>query len=656
MRTFSARSRGAVIAAVLVAFVLLAAVAIAGSLPFGSVQRVNVAYDGGLANGEGLLGLACSADGRYVAFASSASNILEGDTNGRCDIFWRDMVSEETTLVNVTMSGGFGSQGALNYVEMTPDGRYVLFYSNDSDVVPGDTNGYPDVFVRDMVSKESTCVSTAADGTFEDYYPSGDGSLSDDGRYAVYSSMASNLFPGDTNGKQDCILKDLQSGDTTNVSYTYDGGLGNNHSFYPVISGDGTKVAFISYATGMVPGDVSALGNLFLRDLVTGEIERVDATTAGGESVKEVDLIYCDVDYTGQHVVFGSRQNDIVSVPVGVASQVYLRDTVADETTVVARTIDGEVADNQNNNPRISSDGRWVSFLGQATNLVAGDTNNMGDLFLRDMQSDSMERLNLSVDGEQLDRFVYDQALGANATAIAFNTSATNILDTYTSPALGHIYVRVFRTNATTTTVALTSSSKTLSAYGQSYQLRGTLRSGGIGLGGRQVRIQTYASGAWSDAPSIHATTFADGTFSVNVTPRDKTYYRAYYAGDGLDYLASPVSGYVRVIPRPWVGTPKAPATMKRTRYYTVYGYMKPRHTVGSYPVRIAKYRRSSSGKWVYYGYVKAKAYSYSATYTKYSAKIRLSKAGRWRLRAYAPADSNHASMWSSGYDYVTVK
>lgn len=741
MRTISIRRVVALTTLVAIVAAFAVAVAFAESLTFGSVQRVNVAYDGGLANGEGLLGLACSADGRYVAFASSASNILEGDTNGRYDIFYRDMVSQETTLVNQTMSGGFGSQGAVNYVEMTPDGRYVLFVSHDSDVVPGDSNGYSDIFVRDMISRETTCVSTASDGTFGDYYPSGDGSLSDDGRYAVYSSSASNLYPGDANSKQDCILKDLQSGEATNVSYTYNGGQGNNHSFYPVISGDGSKVAFISYSTDMVPGDVSSLGNLFIRDIATGDIERVDATTSGGESTKEVDLIYCDVDYTGRNVVFGSRQTDIVSTPAGVASQVFLRDTVSDETTVVSRAIGGEAADNQNNSPRISSDGRWVSFMGQATNLVEDDTNNMGDLFLRDMQSDGVERLSLNVHGEQLDRWTYDQALGANATAVAFNTSATNIFDEYTSPALGHIYLRVFRTDdaepptvkveikdsrkgsasislsatdgqtgtgvdfiewrldsnatqtvsgdlatlaagagrhtlrfraqdvagnssgtetkafvvAAPTTTVLTSTSKTLSKYGQSYQLKGILRAGGVGLGGKQIRIQASSSGGAFVTVPVVVTSLPDGSFSVNVVPRDKTTYRAYYAGDGSTYVASPYSGSVVVTPCTYVGTPKAPKTMRKSKYYTVYGYFKPRHPSGTYPVRIYKWKKTSSGRWKSYGYVKARVSNYS-DYSKYAKKIRLTSRGKWRLRAYAPADSGHAAAWSSGYDYVTVK
>lgn len=444
MRSGAGGFRGVTLFIVLVAVLMLASAALAAA-PQGGVQRVNVAYDGGLANNEGQGALAVSADGRYVAFASSASNIIEGDTNGRYDVFVRDTVSQETTLVNVAMGGGFASQGANNHVEMTPDGKYVVFTSEDTDLVPGDTNGRPDVFRRDMVSQETTRVSTMADGTQANYYVNGDEDISDDGRYIVFGTAASNLFPGDLNSRQDCVLKDMQSGVVTNVSYTSAGGLGNDHSFYPVISGDGSKVAFVSYATNMVPGDVRSLANLFIRDLGTGDIERVDATTLGGESSTEVDIASCDLDYTGRRVAFASRQTDIVDVPVGVNLQIYLRDTQSDETTVVARTIDSNVANAQCNYPNISSDGRWVSFVGGASNLVADDTNGVYDVFLRDMDSDTVERLNYNENGEQLNAGTYEQRLCADATSVAFNSWATNIVEPFSPGGRGHIYLREFR-------------------------------------------------------------------------------------------------------------------------------------------------------------------------------------------------------------------
>jgi len=108
------------------------------------------------------------------------------------------------------------------------------------------------------------------------------------------------------------------------------------------------------------------------------------------------------------------------------------------------------------------------------------------------------------------------------------------------------------------------------------------------------------------------------------------------------------------VKPKAAVGKPVAPKTMRRSKYYTVYGSLKPKHTAGTKPVRVYKYKKVN-GKWVSKGYVKATASNFS-TYSRYKVRMRLTSKGKWRLRAYAPADSAHAASWSGGYDYVTVK
>ncbi len=121
----------------------------------------------------------------------------------------------------------------------------------------------------------------------------------------------------------------------------------------------------------------------------------------------------------------------------------------------------------------------------------------------------------------------------------------------------------------------------------------------------------------------------------------------------GKDTYLPATSPARTVTPKASVSNPVAPATMYRTRYYTVQGYLKPRHTSGTYPVRIYKYRLVA-GTWRSYGYVTARASNYSS-YTKYARSIKLPYAGRWRMRAYH-ADAGHAATWSSGYDYVTVR
>lgn len=729
------------VVAVSLALLLVGVVGVDAVPRFNSVHRVNVASGGGMANNESNGALAVSADGRYVAFGSAASNIIPGDSNGRYDIFWRDVESQATTLVSVSVTGTFTAGGVLNYVDMTPDGRYVVFCSSDNDFVASDTNvgasGW-DVFRRDMVSGETTLVSTASDGTRANGLCNY-GSISDDGRYVAYGPVeATNLFPGDDNFRQDCVLKDLVTGESSCIS-SGPAGPANNHSSYPVISGDGGTVAFLSYATNLVAGDAANNLNLFARDLESGIVERVDAKVDGSENTGDTDFAFAGVSESGRYVVFSSAQTGLVSAPVGAHPNVYLRDMESDETTLAAVALGGGAPNAQSYGPRISADGRFVSYVSDATNLAAADANAKADVFVRDMTSTDTRLVTLNEKREQLDRSTYEHALSGNGFAVAFNTPATNLLPPY-SGVYSHLYLRVFGSddvaapvvssdvvssytgtasvslvatdgpdgvgveavmwkldsNATQTangdvasvligpgthtlsfwardfmgntglpdvasftvaavpTVSLTSSSKTLTAYGQKYSLTGRLHHNGVGLAGKRIDVQSSASSSGFAATSISATTAVDGTFSVLLAPSAATYYRCVFDGDGVEYADPAPSAAVRVSPVPYVGAPIAPSTCYRTRSYTVYGYLKPRHTSGTAPVRIYKYRYVS-GRWRAYGYVSAKVSDYSS-YSKYSAAIRLPYSGKWRLRAYAPADAGHAAAWSSSYDYVTVR
>lgn len=189
--------------------------------------------------------------------------------------------------------------------------------------------------------------------------------------------------------------------------------------------------------------------------------------------------------------------------------------------------------------------------------------------------------------------------------------------------------------------------------YGASVVVSGTLSAAGGPVVGVPVILESSASSATGFASARTATTSASGAFTFTVNPKSKTFYRVAFSGDATHTSGGPTSA-ISLTPGASVGTVHAPSTMYRSRYYTVYGYLKPRHSNGTYPVRIYKYRYVG-GHWKSYGYVKAKASNYS-TYTKYSVKMRLPYAGKWYVRAYAPADSGHVATWSSGHDHVTAR
>jgi len=222
-----------------------------------------------------------SADGRYVVFWSSAHNLVSGDTNARDDVFVHDRQTGLTERVSVDSAGNQGNGTSYPYA-VSADGRYVVLESFASNLVPGDTNNMPDVFVHDRQTGATERVSVDSAGNQAD-----DGgeisSVSADGHYVAFSSGASNLVPGDTNFHTDIFVHDRQTGVTERVSVDSAGNQANGGADGPYMSADGRYVAFSSYSSNLVPGDTNGETDVFVHDRQTGLTERVSVDSAGNE-------------------------------------------------------------------------------------------------------------------------------------------------------------------------------------------------------------------------------------------------------------------------------------------------------------------------------------------------------------------------------------
>jgi Tol biopolymer transport system component len=202
-----------------------------------------------------------SADGRYVAFRSDATNLVTGDTNKDSDVFRKDMSSGAVLRVSTTSVGVQGDDDS-SHPTITDDGRYVAFTSDATNLVGSDTNSYQDVFLKDLQTGVTVRISTSSAGA----QANGDSAapmISDDGRYVVFRSEATNLAAGDSNGQEDVFAKDLLTGATTAVSYPSTATVPNNDAFDPALSGDGRYVAFSSDATNLFAGDGNEASDVF---------------------------------------------------------------------------------------------------------------------------------------------------------------------------------------------------------------------------------------------------------------------------------------------------------------------------------------------------------------------------------------------------------
>jgi len=415
-----------------VAAVVIAAacvIPVAAQLPPGVTTRMSVASDGQQGNGSSSWP-AISADGRYVGFSSSASNLVADDTNGQMDVFVHDRVTGATTRVSVASDGtpANGNSSYDNHPAISADGRYVAFYSDASNLVAGDTNGVTDIFVHDRATSATTRVSVATDGT-QANADCWDVAISADGRYVAFDSGASTLVAGDTNVRIDVFVHDRYTGITTRVSVATDGTEGNVGSWIPAISADGRYVAFFSKASTLVAGDTNDEEDVFVHDRVTRTTTRVSVATDGtqGNGASTHPAISAD----GRLIAFGSSASTLVAGDTNGSWDIFVHDRDAGTTTRVSVATDGTEGNLGSWRSSISADGRYVAIFSLASNLVADDTNGKFDVFVHDRVTGATTRVSVATDGTQGNgnsSYRTTPGLSADGRSVVFDSDASNLV------------------------------------------------------------------------------------------------------------------------------------------------------------------------------------------------------------------------------------
>ncbi|MGB8981913.1 MAG: hypothetical protein WCC12_08565, partial [Anaerolineales bacterium] len=247
---------------------ILTLACLVAALPGGFVQaapgdttRVSVDSAGGQANAPSRRSV-ISADGNYVAFTSEATNLVSGDTNDLPDVFVHDRQTGLTERVSVADDESQANSWSEDPPAISADGRYVAFVSMASNLVSGDTNNIMDVFVRDRQLGQTTRVSVDSSGaqvSGDEWTNFGGLALSGDGRFVVFTSNVTSLVTGDTNGAEDVFVHDRQTGATIRISVSSSGEQSNASSYSGSISGNGQLTAFTSGATNLVSDDTNGV-------------------------------------------------------------------------------------------------------------------------------------------------------------------------------------------------------------------------------------------------------------------------------------------------------------------------------------------------------------------------------------------------------------
>ena len=414
---------------VMVAVGLAFAIPLSAQMPHGSTERVSVGSDGSQGDsgsgGDASHDVAVSAEGRYVAFSSCASNLVVDDTNGECDVFVRDRITKETTRVSVA-SDGVQANDYSGSPAISGDGRYVAFVSWANNLVANDTNGTVDVFVHDRLTAATTRDSVASDGR-QGNGGSGPVSLSADGRFVAFTSWASNLVVGDTNGCADTIVRDRASGATTRVSVATGGTQADHGSDgSPAISADGRYVAFRSFGSNLVTGDTNGQLDVFVHDRSTAATTRVsvasDGTQANGPSGSPA------VSGDGRVVGFDSLASNLVDGDTNGSWDVFAHDRTTGVTTRVSVATDGAQGNWSSFEPSLTPDGRLVAFDSHSSNLVADDTNGCDDVFLHDMVTGTTTRVSVATDLTQGGGDSRHAAVTPDGLFVAFASDAMNLV------------------------------------------------------------------------------------------------------------------------------------------------------------------------------------------------------------------------------------
>jgi Tol biopolymer transport system component len=323
---------------------------------------------------------------------------------------------QTTTRISVGYDGS-EANGGSNAPSISNDGRWFAYSSNATNLVPGDTNGLLDIFLYDRTTGTTELVTRGVGGA-----PADRGSyatrISANGRYVTFHSEATNLVPGDTDGDDNAFVWDRESKEITR--------LPGKHSLWPDISADGRYVTYSTEAR-LVPEDTDDFIDVYLYDRNTGQASLVTRKVSGGAAGGYDSTISDD----GRYVAFGSDSEQLISDKVNGGYNIFLYDRQTGTTTVVSRPPDGQWPwDGRADNPEISGDGKFVAFGSKMPNLTPGDTNDDHDVFLWQRDTREITLVSGTADGRTVKGFSTDGRVSADGSYVTFWSTAGDLSGT----------------------------------------------------------------------------------------------------------------------------------------------------------------------------------------------------------------------------------
>ncbi|MBR0750398.1 PD40 domain-containing protein [Bradyrhizobium japonicum] len=367
-----------------------------------------------------------SADGTKVAFESYADNLVPGDTNGAPDIFVKDLATGAIALVSTNASGVQGDSWSYQPV-FSPDGTKLAFSSASDNLVPGDTNQAWDVFVKDLATGAVTRVSTSASGAQADGFQNSNPIFSPDGTKVAFYSDADNLVPDDTDHLRDIFVKDLTTGAITLVGTSpYNGGAGTNGGDQ---NGFTYAPSFSPDGTKIVFGSTTGFGagnDIYIKDLSTGTTTLVSVSASGVHgNGGSYDPVFSP---DGTKVAFYTFADNLVpgSSNIGIGN-IVIKDLTTGVVTLVSANAGGAPQNNgEAQKPMFSPDGTKIAFYSAADNLVPGV--NGYEVYVKDLITGAVTVISTSASGMPANGYSQLPGFSADSTKLVFESSASNLV------------------------------------------------------------------------------------------------------------------------------------------------------------------------------------------------------------------------------------
>lgn len=413
---------------VLILIALAAALLVPASASAAAKTKLISKSSAGVPGDSGSYVPSVSASGRFIAFASDADNLVGNDSNGDTDVFVRDRKKGKTRRVSLRSNEKQGNDDSFDPA-ISASGRFVAFASRASNLVKNDTNEEVDIFVRDRRKGRTWRVSVRSNGA-QANGSSSDPSISADGRYIAFASVATNLIKNDKTGSaRDVFIHDRVTGKTRLASRSSKGGQGTGTGFAsnPAISANGRFVVFDSSREGLAPGDGDAVTDVFIHDRVKRKT-RLVSKSSGGSKGTEASRDP-DVSGTGRFVVFRSAAPNLIGSDGNGRTDIFIRDRKKGKTKRISVATGGaEPSDGMASRPAISTNGRIVTWIDSSDELGGAQPPDIDDVYIRDRRTRRTTLVHRSSGGVAGDDHAENAALDADGTVVAFETEADNLV------------------------------------------------------------------------------------------------------------------------------------------------------------------------------------------------------------------------------------